>query len=81
MAAFQGFTHNLSPVSSGAQISSWFRPGTPENVASARPLIILLHGYPQNNLMWKDFVNYLPADYDVLVPDLPGYVARINPST
>ncbi|KZT39236.1 alpha/beta-hydrolase [Sistotremastrum suecicum HHB10207 ss-3] len=71
--SFAAFTQNLTPVSSGAQIFSYYRSGTPKNVASGRPLIILLHGYPQTHLMWRDLVHLLSPDWDLFIPDLPGY--------
>ncbi|KAF8584075.1 alpha/beta-hydrolase [Ramaria rubella] len=75
--AFSGFTLKLTPVSSGAHISSYHRlPSTTQG--KPRPILVLLHGYPQNNLMWKDFVNEIPAEFPVFVPDLPSYGLSIK---
>jgi len=72
---FENLSHNLTLVSSGAEISSYARhvPG------SSRPILVLLHGYPQNNLMWKDFIGEVPEEYPIFVPDLPGYVIHTFP--
>ena len=35
--------------------------------------IVLLHGYPQNNLMWRKVAPKLAEQYLVLAPDLRGY--------
>jgi len=35
--------------------------------------IVLLHGYPQNNLMWRKIAPKLAEQYLVLAPDLRGY--------
>jgi haloacetate dehalogenase len=37
------------------------------------PLIVLLHGYPQNNLIWHKIAPLLAQDFSVLAPDLRGY--------
>ncbi|EJU04409.1 alpha/beta-hydrolase [Dacryopinax primogenitus] len=39
---------------------------------SQRPLLVLLHGYPQNHKMWYSFAKHF-RDWDILIPDLPGY--------
>lgn len=68
---FLAFTQHMTPVSSGAQISSYFRRSARVHHGDSCPLIILLHGYPQNNLMWKEFVDEIPVEYPIFVPDLP----------
>lgn len=55
---------------SGARIFSYCRRGRGLN--EALPILVLLHGYPQNNLMYKQFVNEVPGRWRLLVPDLPG---------
>ncbi|KIJ43491.1 hypothetical protein M422DRAFT_208618 [Sphaerobolus stellatus SS14] len=67
--AFADLKQDLTSVTSGAKINTYYRPApTP-----GKPTILLLHGYPQNALMWKDFVHEIPEEYPVLVADLPGY--------
>jgi haloacetate dehalogenase len=66
-----GFKEHTKTVASGASVYCQYRPSSnPE--ASARPLLLLIHGYPQNHKMWIDFVNGLPDDFSILIPDLPG---------
>ena len=35
--------------------------------------IVLLHGFPQTHLMWRDVARDLAADHTVICPDLRGY--------
>jgi haloacetate dehalogenase len=37
------------------------------------PPLLLLHGYPQNHLTWRDVAPVLAADHTVIVADLRGY--------
>ncbi|KAG9096811.1 hypothetical protein FRC06_008293 [Ceratobasidium sp. 370] len=68
----QGFTEHTTTVSSGASIYCQYRRSSdPEAVG--RPLLVLIHGYPQNHLMWEEFVKGLPDDFAIVIPDLPGY--------
>lgn len=39
---------------------------------SGAPLI-LLHGFPQTNMMWHQIAPELAAQYHVICPDLRGY--------
>lgn len=67
---FESFTHHLTSVSSNATISGYYRSGKD----AGKPILVLLHGYPQNNLMWSSFVTEIPEDFGIYIPDLPGYV-------
>jgi pimeloyl-ACP methyl ester carboxylesterase len=67
---FSAFTQHMTLVSSGAHISSYFRRSANAH-GNSHPVIALLHGYPQNNLMWKNFVDEIPLEFSVFVPDLP----------
>ncbi|KZT32286.1 alpha/beta-hydrolase [Sistotremastrum suecicum HHB10207 ss-3] len=84
--SFAAFTQNLTPVTSGAQIFSYYRAGLRKDAAAAadRPLIILIHGYPQTHLMWRDFVHLLPTEWDLFIADLPGYgnsIKAVDPAS
>ncbi|CAE6473211.1 unnamed protein product [Rhizoctonia solani] len=69
MNDFQEFTWDTH---SGASVYCRYRlSSSPE--ASHRPTLLLIHGYPQNHLMWKEFIKGLPDDFHVVAPDLPGY--------
>lgn len=45
---------------------------------SGRP-VVLLHGFPQTHLMWRDVATRLAEDHLVIVPDLRGYGASDKP--
>jgi len=45
------------------------RQGKEEN----NPVIVCLHGFPENAHAWEALIAELPVDYDVIAPDLPGY--------
>lgn len=44
-------------------------PGTPDG----RPVLVLLHGFPQTHAMWQAVATRLAAHYWLLMPDLRGY--------
>jgi haloacetate dehalogenase len=62
------FQKESNRVSSGAEIVTHYRTS-----GSKRPLLLLLHGYPQNSSMWKDFASSIAPDWSLFIPDLPGY--------
>ncbi|CAE6539569.1 unnamed protein product [Rhizoctonia solani] len=69
MNDFEEFTWDTR---SGASVYCKYKlSSSPE--ATRRPVLLLIHGYPQNHLMWKDFVKGLPDEFHLVVPDLPSY--------
>jgi len=36
------------------------------------PPLLLLHGYPQTNVMWHRVAPALAAQFSLIIPDLPG---------
>ncbi len=42
-------------------------------VAGSGPPVLLLHGYPENHLMWRDVAPVLARDHTVVLADLRGY--------
>lgn len=40
---------------------------------TAKPLLIFLHGFPENAFAWEPLICCLPEGYEVIAPDLPGY--------
>jgi haloacetate dehalogenase len=57
---------------------------TPRGALNARvggsgPGLLLLHGYPENHLMWRDVAPRLAERFTVVVPDLPGYGDSFKP--
>jgi len=46
---------------------------------SDAPPVVLLHGYPQSHLCWRDVAPALAQRFNVFVPDLRGYGASLGP--
>jgi haloacetate dehalogenase len=40
------------------------------------PPLLLLHGFPETHLMWRDVARQLIDDFTVVCADLCGYVRR-----
>lgn len=66
---FDGFETTYTDTPSGARVFAYVRKGD-----SKLPVLVLLHGYPQNALKYKEFVKEIPTQWPLLVPDLPGWV-------
>jgi len=63
---FQGFepiTLKLTHSTIHAQV------GTTQN----KPVLVLLHGFPQTHVMWRRVAQALSAHYTIVLPDLRGY--------
>jgi pimeloyl-ACP methyl ester carboxylesterase len=70
--ALAGFDRHRIRVADGVSL----------NVAvggTGRPLV-LLHGFPQTHLMWRNVAADLAADHTVICPDLRGYGASDKPA-
>ena len=72
-----GFGSSVISVPSGAEVFAYARRSPTSESARVQglpelPVLVLLHGYPQNSSMWKDFIVQLPHEFDILIPDLPG---------
>ena len=50
-------------------------------VAGAGPPLLLLHGFPQTHLMWRDLAPSLARDFTVVCADLRGYGASSCPTS
>jgi haloacetate dehalogenase len=48
-------------------------------VAGSGPPLLLLHGYPQNHLIWRQVAPGLASDHTVVVADLRGYGDSAKP--
>ncbi len=50
-------------------------------VTGSGPPIVLLHGFPQTHLMWRDVARSLASSHTVICPDLRGYGASSKPAS
>lgn len=55
-------------------LSSYYRLGKGKR-------ILILHGWGDNSKSWKPFADRLVKDYEIIVPDLPGFGASEAPRT
>jgi pimeloyl-ACP methyl ester carboxylesterase len=60
-----GFSYERVPVADGVSLNTAIG-------GSGRP-VVLLHGFPQTHLMWRDVAADLADSYTVICPDLRGY--------
>lgn len=49
--------------------------------AGAGPAVLLLHGFPETHLMWRDIAPVLARDFTVVCADLRGYGASSCPAS
>jgi haloacetate dehalogenase len=49
-------------------------------VAGSGPPVLLLHGYPQSHLMWREVAPLLTAGHTVVATDLAGYGDSFRPA-
>jgi haloacetate dehalogenase len=62
---FPGFETRRIPTS-GGDMFAYVGPGN-------GPPVLLLHGFPETALMWREIAPLLSADLTVVAADLPGY--------
>ncbi len=68
--AFAGFDTQEIPTSRGAVHA---------RVGGSGPPLLLLHGYPQSHLMWREVAPLLANRHTVVATDLAGYGASFRP--
>jgi pimeloyl-ACP methyl ester carboxylesterase len=61
-------THNISKTSSGSEVHSYT-----SDLGSDKPILTLIHGYPQSAFEWRYVVPLLHGKVSLFVPELPGY--------
>jgi haloacetate dehalogenase len=44
------------------------------------PALLLLHGFPETALMWREVAQHLSADFTIVAADLPGYGQSASPA-
>ena len=49
-------------------------------VGGTGPALLLLHGYPQTHVMWRDVAAVLADRFTVVAADLPGYGGSFRPT-
>lgn len=63
--SIEGFTYQSLPGADGVRLNvAHGGQGTP---------VVLLHGFPQTHLMWREVAPNLADEHHVVVPDLRGY--------
>ncbi|MGW3104657.1 alpha/beta fold hydrolase [Streptomyces sp. NPDC001100] len=67
-----GFTYHRVPVADGVSLNA--------AVSGSGSPLVLLHGFPQTHLMWREVAADLAADHTVICPDLRGYGASDKPA-
>ncbi len=72
MAWFDGFDERDVDVARGT---------VHVRTAGSGPPLLLLHGYPQTHLMWRDVAPALAERFSVVAADLPGYGGSLRPPT
>ncbi len=68
MAWFEGFDHQTLEVR-GLPVT--FRRSS--DWATDKPVLVLLHGFPQTHVMWHRVAQQLQERYRLIMPDLRGY--------
>ena len=69
---FNGFDTRRVTVDNGADL--FVRSG------GAGPPLLLLHGYPQNHVIWHLVAPVLAEHFSLVIPDLRGYGASRGPA-
>src|SRR5437588_10467888 len=67
---FEGFQHTIVDVGATTIALRWGGTG---------PAVLLLHGFPENHVMWRRLAPALAKDFTVVCPDLRGYGASGTP--
>jgi haloacetate dehalogenase len=69
---FEGFAEQRLPTTRGELYA---------RTAGSGPPLLLLHGYPETHLMWRDVAPRLTERFTVVAVDLPGYGRSFRPPT
>ncbi|MGW3497072.1 alpha/beta fold hydrolase [Streptomyces sp. NPDC001020] len=67
-----GFDHIRLPVAEGVELAV--------AVGGSGSPVVLLHGFPQTQLMWRHVAERLADEHTVICPDLRGYGASDKPA-
>jgi pimeloyl-ACP methyl ester carboxylesterase len=66
-----GFEHRDVTVAEGVKLQT--------AIGGTGPALVLLHGFPQTHLMWREVAPRLAGTHTVICPDLRGYGASSKP--
>ena len=75
--------HNQGFVTSSREVSSCSRVHFHANFTSRggeygdKPILVLLHGYPQSSFLWRYAANFLPKDTPMFIPDVSRLCSSI----
>jgi len=64
---------NLTKVNYTTAVVDGFKIFYREAGDTAKPAVLLLHGFPTSSHMFRDLIPQLAEDFHVIAPDLPGY--------
>ena len=71
-----GLSHRFFILRNGRQLHYLTNNLTPESSQSGKPLVILLHGFPDSSVMWRHTIESTSSLRDkatLVAVDLPGY--------
>lgn len=57
-----------TPTGSGSNVVSYS-----SDLGNDKPILILVHGYPQSSFIWRHVIPKLTKEVSLFVPELPGY--------
>lgn len=75
--------HNQGFVTSSREVSSCSRVHFHANFTARggeygdKPILVLLHGYPQSSFLWRYAANFLPKDTPMFIPDVSRLCSSI----
>ena len=71
-----GLSHRFYVLRDGRQLHYLTNNPTPDTIHSGKPLVILIHGFPDSSVMWRHAVesaSSLQEKATLVAVDLPGY--------
>ncbi|KAF2758249.1 alpha/beta-hydrolase [Pseudovirgaria hyperparasitica] len=64
-----GLTSQTTKTTCGSELFSHARLPT----QLEKPVLVLIHGFPNTNYLWRKVIQHLPANQPIFIPDMPGY--------
>ncbi|KAM7210228.1 alpha/beta hydrolase [Rhypophila decipiens] len=72
---FPSLKRNIAKTSSGSQVVSYS-----SDLGDGKPILVLIHGYPQSAFIWRHIVPILQPRFSLFIPELPGYGISSHPT-